>query len=275
MSARRFASSAAVMKSAEYINPSGPVAEKRADCAVVLGKVWQPSAASRSSDAPHQEGTMMKCLFRLRIYRTTERSRDERAPMPLDGLPLTDRIRLQFDKAPTAGPVRKRRQAPARPATDIACPARRWRAPRASGTATDCQARRQPPREGHSQSLDPPIVWLTARCIRARPGSPRRRLGLRETVRTRTRRGRPQGLPGKHRADPGPSGWPYLRPPGDRAGRLPRPSVCPCPGYLGGASSVGVRRTRSSGRAHPGRRNRPASFRSCRPEVAPCLSLLP
>ena len=28
--------------------------------------------------------------------------------MPLDGLPLTDRIRFQFGKAPTAGRVRKR-----------------------------------------------------------------------------------------------------------------------------------------------------------------------
>ena len=37
-----------------------------------------------------------------------ERTRYERAAVPLDGLPLTDRIRFQFGKAPTTGRVRKR-----------------------------------------------------------------------------------------------------------------------------------------------------------------------
>ena len=36
-----------------------------------------------------------------------ERTRYDRSAMPLDGLPLMDRIRFQFDKAPTTGRVRQ------------------------------------------------------------------------------------------------------------------------------------------------------------------------
>jgi len=36
-----------------------------------------------------------------------ERTRYDGSAMPLDGLPLTDRIRFQFDKAPTTGRVRQ------------------------------------------------------------------------------------------------------------------------------------------------------------------------
>ena len=37
-----------------------------------------------------------------------ERTRYDRSAMPLDGLPLTDRIRFHFDKAPRTGRVRER-----------------------------------------------------------------------------------------------------------------------------------------------------------------------
>ncbi len=165
---------------------------------------------------------------------------------PIDG-PHLFPVRQNSDDRAGAG----MRPAPVRLAIDIACPARRWQAPQGFETARDRRARRRPPCQGRSRWHGQPRASLTAGDSQAPPGSLRRRPGLRETVRTTTRTGCPEGFLGRPREDREPSEWPCLRQPGDRADRSPRRSACRLPGSLGETWSAGVRRTRPSDQLRP------------------------